>query len=191
MLIIHKKYGPIGLAVLADYSPFHRRAEYLIGLFDKEHRQAWYGIETTLLVMDLAFNRYNLHKLIAYTYAYNEAGRKNLLAGGFVDEGLRREHLYSETEKRFIDIRAFGMTVNDFWHNQTASRLSHRLVGYDITHMNEKLVITTHSKGYKFLGSAISVALSLSTPIYADNYDGTAANDDGTGNTINSLSWAI
>lgn len=197
MLIIHKKYGPIGLAVLADYSPFHRRAEYLIGLFDKEHRQAWYGIETTLLVMDLAFNRYNLHKLIAYTYAYNEAGQKNLLDGGFVNEGLHREHLYSEAEKRFIDIRAFGMTLNDFRHNQLVSHLSRRLVGYDITHMNEKPVKATcssepsYSKGYKFLGSAISVALSLSTPVYADNYDVTATNDDGTGNTTNSLSWAI
>ncbi|BAP54825.1 hypothetical protein THII_0528 [Thioploca ingrica] len=197
MLIIHKKYGPIGLAVLAEYSPFHRRAEYLIGLFDKEHRQAWYGIETTLLVIDLAFNRYNLHKLIAYTYAYNEAGQKNLLGGGFVDEGLRREHLYSEAEGRFIDIRAFGMTLNDFRRSQLTSRLSRRLVGYDITHANEQPVTTIYSnkyfysKGYKLLGSAISVVLSLSTPVYAANYDVTAASDDGTGGTTNSLSWAI
>ncbi len=133
MLIIHKKHGAIGLAVLANYSPVHRRAEYLIGLFDKQHRQASYGIETTLLVMDLAFNHYNLHKLDAYTYAYNQAGQKNLLGGGFVEEGLRREHLYSKAEGRFLDIRAFGLILNDFRSNQLLSRLSRRLVGYDIT----------------------------------------------------------
>jgi RimJ/RimL family protein N-acetyltransferase len=199
MLIIHKKHGPIGLAALAGYSPLHCRAEYLIGLFDEQHRQAWYGIEATLLVMDLAFNRYHLHKLDAYTYAHNDAGQKNLLGGGFVDEGLRREHLYSKAEGRFIDLRAFGMTLNDFRRSQLLGRLSRRLVAYDITQAGEKPVTAicsskpARSKGYKLLGSAISVALGLSTPVYAANFDVTAAatSDDGTGNTVNSLSWAI
>jgi RimJ/RimL family protein N-acetyltransferase len=197
MLIIHKKYGPIGLAVLAEYSPFHRRAEYLIGLFDELHRQAGYGIETTLLIMDLAFNRYNLHKLDAYTYAYNNAGQKNLLGGGFVDEGLRREHLYSKAEGRFIDLRAFGMTLNDFRSNQLLGRLSRRLVSYDVTQAGEKPVAAvysnkpTRSKGHKLLSSAISMVLSLGTPVYAANYDVTVPNDNGTGNIANSLSWAI
>ncbi|MCI5166809.1 MAG: hypothetical protein D3903_12130, partial [Candidatus Electrothrix sp. GM3_4] len=37
----------------------------------------------------------------------------------------------------------------------------------------------------------IATALGLSTASYAENYDVTVANDDGTGNTANTLSWAI
>lgn len=37
----------------------------------------------------------------------------------------------------------------------------------------------------------IATALGLSTASYAENYDVTVANDDGTGSTDNTLSWAI
>ncbi|MCI5190788.1 MAG: hypothetical protein D3905_13570, partial [Candidatus Electrothrix sp. AS4_5] len=37
----------------------------------------------------------------------------------------------------------------------------------------------------------IATALGMSTVSHAENYDVTVANDDGTGNTANTLSWAI
>ena len=68
-MIEHKKHGPIGVALLSDYTPVHKRAEYLIGLFDENRRSLGYGAEATLLILDLAFNYYKLHRI--YTYVYD------------------------------------------------------------------------------------------------------------------------
>jgi len=199
MLVIHKRYGPIGIAALAEYSPLHHRAECLVGLFDEQHRQAGYGIETILLVMDLAFNRYNLHKLDAYAYAYNEAAKNTVLRLGFKNEGVRREHVYSKAEQCFIDLYACGMTLSDFRTNQVLKRYSRRLVGYDITQTCEKPTTkmcsikpaNSEERNPNFLALAISATLSLSIPVYAANYEVTATTDNGIGDTANTLSWAI
>ena len=62
------KGQPIGVAVLADYSPLHRRAEFLIGIFSESKRHAAHAIEASLLILDLAFNHYQLNKLYAFAY---------------------------------------------------------------------------------------------------------------------------
>ena len=65
-----------------DYSPLHQRAEYLVGLFEEQHRHAGYGIEATLLVLDLAFNTYRLNKVYSYVYDYNEFSHQNMMNFG-------------------------------------------------------------------------------------------------------------
>ncbi|MDM8562406.1 GNAT family N-acetyltransferase, partial [Candidatus Marithioploca araucensis] len=82
-MIEHKKHGPIGVALLGDYTPVHQRAEYLIGLFDESRRSIGYGTETTLLVLELAFNFYKLHKIYTYVYDYNEWSEKSTIKFGF------------------------------------------------------------------------------------------------------------
>ena len=134
VLIVHKRHGAIGLAALADYAPLHRRAEYLIGLFDPTHRGIGLGIETTLMMLDLAFNTYKLHKVYLSTYGYNPFVPQQGLEGlGFLLEGQRKEHVFDQLEGRFVDLCDYGLTVDQFRHRQRLARLSKRLIGRDIT----------------------------------------------------------
>jgi len=132
-MIEHKKYGAIGVAVLGDYSPVHKRAEYLIGLFEEKHRSRGYGTEASLLVLDLAFNIYHLHKIYTYVYDYNELSQKNTLKFGFKQEGILEEHHYWLQEKRFVNLYINGMTEARFRNNEKIRRYSLRLLGRDVT----------------------------------------------------------
>jgi len=133
LLIVHKRHGAIGLVALADYAPLHRRAEYLIGLFDPQHRGIGIGLEATMMLVDLAFNTYKLHKIYACTYGYNQSAQQGLASGGFVLEGQRKEHVFDQIEGSFVDLWDYGLTVDQFRQNQRLVPLSKRLIGQDIT----------------------------------------------------------
>ncbi|MEM9119399.1 MAG: GNAT family protein [Cyanobacteria bacterium P01_F01_bin.56] len=133
VILIHKSRGEIGLGVLADYSSLHRRAELLVGIFDTSLRAASYGVEASLLLGDLAFNRYNLHRLYAYSYAYNSYSQKALEAGGFEYEGILKGHVFDQASQSFVDLKVFGLNEIQFRNNPRLIRLSQRLVGRDIT----------------------------------------------------------
>ncbi|MCK5720433.1 MAG: GNAT family N-acetyltransferase [Thiomargarita sp.] len=139
-IIEHKRYGAVGIAALGDYSPIHQRAEYLIGLFDKQHRHLGYGIEATLLVLDLAFNTYRLNKLYSYVYAYNQFSQKNMIHLGFENEGILKQHHYSIKTDKFIDLYVNAMTVGQFRCCQQIQRISPRLLGWDITQVAQQVV---------------------------------------------------
>jgi RimJ/RimL family protein N-acetyltransferase len=133
LLILHKQHGAIGVVSLADHSALHRRAEFLIGIFDRNYRHASYGLEAGLLIGDLAFNSYNLNRLYAYSYAYNDYAQQSLMASGFEREGIMKEHIYDRESQQFVDMHVYGMTLEHFRVNQRLARLSLRLVGRDIT----------------------------------------------------------
>lgn len=122
---------PIGLAALADYKPSHRRAELLMGILLPKYRGTKLSLETILLIMDFAFNQIQLHKLIAYTYGYNAFAQRSLINVGFIQEGLLRQHIYSQ--KGFLDLYLNGLLASDFRTNQRLSRFSKRLLGWDVT----------------------------------------------------------
>jgi RimJ/RimL family protein N-acetyltransferase len=155
-MIIHKKYGEIGVAALGDYSVLHRRAEYLVGLFEENRRYAGYGIETTMLTLDLAFNVYKLHKIYSYVYEYNDFSQKNMMSFGFKHEGTLEKHHFLLREQRFVDLHLNGMTEERFRQNERVARLSQRLVGRDITKFYEDIAVSESDKlpqetGRKFL----------------------------------------
>lgn len=133
LLIIHRRHGPIGLCALANYAPLHRRAEYLVGLFDSSRRRVGYGLEAGLMLADLAFNAYSMNKLYAATYAYNQPAQKVLESGGFQFEGCYREHVFDQASQQFVDLHNYGLTVSDFRQHQRLGSLSQRLLGRDIT----------------------------------------------------------
>ena len=141
-MLEHKKYGAIGVAALGDYSPIHQRAEYLVGLFDKKHRYVGYGIEATLLVLDLAFNTYRLNKIYSYVYEYNKFSHKNMINLGFQHEGTLKEHHYSAQKDRFVNLYVNGMTVRQFRECEKIQRMSLRLIGHDITQPTQVFEIT-------------------------------------------------
>ncbi len=133
MLMIHNRYGAIGLTFLADFTQIHRRAEFAIGLFDPKHRHASYALEGGLLVGDLAFNCYNIQRLYTFVYGYNHHSQKTTIAAGFRLEGISRKHVFSKPAGEFVDLHNFGMILDDFRQNPRLARLSKRFVGRDIT----------------------------------------------------------
>lgn len=145
-LILHKQHGAIGVTALGDYSPIHQRAEFLIGLFDKQHRSVGYGTEATLLVLDLAFNVYHLNKIYAYVYEYNQFAQQNMVKFGFQHEGTLVKHHYWLAEKKFIDLYINGITVTGFRHHDKIRRYSLRLLGRDITQSYEIITLSSNEK---------------------------------------------
>ncbi len=138
-LIIHKQHGAIGIAILTEYAAIHKRAQFMIGLFETEHRSIGYGTEATLLVLDLAFNAYGLHKIFSYVYAYNEFSHKNMLKFGFEHEGILKDHHFLIEEEKFINLYVNAMTETRFRNYEKISRYSRRLIGRDVTQKPIKL----------------------------------------------------
>lgn len=132
---------PIGVAVLADYAPLHRRAEFLIGIFSPSKRHASHSVEASLLILELAFNHYDLNKLYTFVYEYNEYSQIATEKLGFIREGLLREHHFSIPEQGFISLYQNGLTEQDFRNSKKLSALSRRLLGRDITRPVETISI--------------------------------------------------
>lgn len=132
-LLIHKIYGAIGIIAAAEYTPLHRKAELLVGIFDREHRSVSHGIEACVLMTDLIFNAYHLHRFYAYSYGYNQVAHSCLVSGGFALEGIMKEHLYDPVSQEYVDMHIFGMVEAQMRANPRIARLSKRLVGRDIT----------------------------------------------------------
>lgn len=132
LMIIHQEHGAIGMVALSDYAALHRRAEFLIGLFDEDYRHASYGLEASLMTLDLAFNAYALNRVYAYTYAYNQPAQKGLTSLGFLLEGILVEHVFDRSTDQFVNLHCYGMTVQQFRQAQRLSPLSQRLLRRDI-----------------------------------------------------------
>jgi len=132
-LMIHKTHGAIGIIAAADYTPLHRKAEFLIGIFDQKYRSASYCAEAWLLMTDLIFNAYHLHRFYAYSYGYNHPAHAALTAGGFQLEGVMKEHLYDPVSQQYVDLHIYGMNEAQMRQNPRIASLSKRLVGRDIT----------------------------------------------------------
>jgi len=145
-MIEHKEHGPIGIALLGDYTALHQRAEYLIGLFDESRRSIGYGTEATLLVLELAFNFYKLHKIYTYVYDYNEDSEKSTQKIGFKQEGLLEEHHYLLGEKRFVSLYINGMTEARFRNCEPIRRYSLRLLGRDVTQVPQVIKVSEESQ---------------------------------------------
>lgn len=122
----------IGLASLVDIQIAHRRAELLFGIPDQAERQRASSI-ATMLVMDLMFNQIGLHKLTTFVLANNPHSQRSNIAIGFIQEGLRRQHLCDPQTRQWLDCYENGMVVDDFRGNPFIARISKRLLGRDIT----------------------------------------------------------
>ena len=134
-IIIRKStQKPVGIANLVDIQYQHRRGEFQIGLPDPADHARGIGLEATLLVLEYAFNRVKLNKLVTVIYGHNVSSQKNTLALGFSQESYLREQLIDKESGKSIDLFGNGMTMRDFRQNKRLSRLSKRLLGRDIVH---------------------------------------------------------
>lgn len=131
--IEHLCLGPIGVAILHDYTPVHRRCEQVLVIPAAQHRGRGYGTEAELLLLDLAFNSYRLTKVYGYSFDYNPAGHNIAIRGGFTDEGEMRQHCYIARQKRYANVHVHGLLESEFRANTTLALLSCKLLGRDIT----------------------------------------------------------
>lgn len=155
LAIVHRQRGPIGICSLAEYSAFHRRAEYSIGLFDAEYRSVGHGLEASLLMLDLGFNRYRLHKLYAVTYSYNTNAQSGLTSLGFRLEGIRREHFFDPLSQSFVDLHDYGLMVHEFRANTRLIPLARRLLGRDIGQAPESMAPNPLSQHFTQSGTIL------------------------------------
>lgn len=83
-----------------------------------EHRGAGYATEATALVCDHAFRTLGLHRVAAWTIAYNEASRTLLRRLGFVHEGTFREEVFRTGE--YHDTEHYGLLASE-WEGSDAA----------------------------------------------------------------------
>jgi len=123
----------LGLAALADYQAGHNRAEFLVGFLDPKDARAGLGLEASLLVLEFAFQKVKLHKLITLVYQFNKSAQGNTLHLGFSQEAVFREHYFDPYQKRFIDLYQNALLAREFFASKSLARWSKRLLGRDIT----------------------------------------------------------
>ena len=100
---------PMGLAAIVDIDWRNRRGEMLIGFPGKVPQTA--GLATSLAVMNFAFERLRLIKLVSLVYEDNLAAQANTLHLGFSSEGLLRDHIQTPDGR-------VGLFVNGLLHDE-------------------------------------------------------------------------
>ena len=125
--VVEKDKKPIGLAELVDLNLNNARAEILVGFPEKQP----FGIslEATLLIMEFAFSKIGLYKLISYVYGDNSGSQRNTLHLGFQQEGLLRSHVIDPASKERLDLYNNGCLSTEFFQNKNLMRLANRLLG--------------------------------------------------------------
>ncbi|HEY1051649.1 MAG TPA: GNAT family N-acetyltransferase [Prosthecobacter sp.] len=122
----------IGIAGLGDIWSEHRRADFHLGIIGAQRHPAA-ALEASLLVLDFAFNKLQLNKLVSIVYHDNPHSQRSTEALGFHREGLIRQHLYHAETGAYFDVYQNGMLQEDFRNNARLARLSERLIGRDVT----------------------------------------------------------
>ncbi len=123
----------LGLAALADINQQHNRAEFLIGFLSPESIDLGVALEASLLVLEFAFHRMKLHKIISIVYDFNQDAQSNTLHLGFSQEAYFHEHYFNPYTQEYIDLYQNGLLSRDFFSSPSLKKLSKRLLGRDIT----------------------------------------------------------
>ena len=113
---------PVGLAALVDIDWPNQRGELLVGI-DGEPPPMLAALATAAII-ELAFERLNLAKLVSYVYADNPGAQANTLHLGFVQEGLLRSHIAHEPAR--LDLFINGLTRPDYENSLLLQKLKRR-----------------------------------------------------------------
>lgn len=115
----------VGLAAMVDIDWPNQRGELLIGATGAQ--SPLLAALATAAVIEFAFERLNLAKLISYVYGDNPAAQANTLHLGFVQEGLLRSHITCAGGR--MDLFINGMTQEGFINNPLLRKLNRRWPG--------------------------------------------------------------
>lgn len=124
-----KDWQPIGLADLTEINLNHARAELIFGLLDPASRGQAYAITSMVLLLEHAFNRMRLHKLTSVVYGDNTLAQRNTRTLGFIQEGIRREHLRDPQTGAWLDTFENGLLATSYRSDPRIQFHARRLLG--------------------------------------------------------------
>jgi RimJ/RimL family protein N-acetyltransferase len=102
----------IGIGGLSSIEWPWQRAELTMCIGEKDHQGKGYGKEVTMLVLEHAFTKLNLHSIMLRVISYNERGIKCYEACGFKQAGTRREsRIDGDT---FYDVLSMDILADEF-----------------------------------------------------------------------------
>jgi [ribosomal protein S5]-alanine N-acetyltransferase len=84
----------IGGCTLRSFQHTARSAEIAIAIGEADYRGKGYGTEIIRLMVQIAFDDFNLNRVWLYAYESNAAAVRTYEKAGFVKEGLMREYAY-------------------------------------------------------------------------------------------------
>lgn len=84
----------IGITNFRSIDWLNRSAEYTILIGDKSYWNQGIGKEVTKMMINLAFNEYNLHRIMLRVYSHNDRAIHVYKKTGFEEEGRLRHTLY-------------------------------------------------------------------------------------------------
>lgn len=112
-IIAHKDTQEyIGQLDLIKIDWINRKGLIGIVIGNKESLGKGYGTEALRLVLDLAFNKLNLHKMELEVRAFNERAIKCYKKCGFIEEGRIREDFYADGE--YTDTIYMGVLKEEY-----------------------------------------------------------------------------
>ena len=101
----------VGRVDLFGIDPFVRQAEVGIALA-ADARGKGYGSEALRLLVEFAFVRRNMRRIVLMTLATNSAALRSYAKVGFVEEGRRREAAWVRGE--YVDMVDMGLLRSEF-----------------------------------------------------------------------------
>ena len=102
----------IGNTNLFDVMPEDRRCELGIMIGDKSYWSKGYGTDALRTLVGFAFDEMNLNRVQLFVFDFNERAQAAYRKAGFVEEGRRRQALY--TEGAYHDIVVMAI-LRDEW----------------------------------------------------------------------------
>ena len=108
--IVEERGHPVGFVGLYGIDPVRRHAEVGI-LLDPKARERGIGGEATRLLLDEAFNVFNLHRLFLHVLADHQIARNMYKRSGFQEEGRLRQHNFKAG--RYVDVIVMGVLAGE------------------------------------------------------------------------------
>jgi RimJ/RimL family protein N-acetyltransferase len=112
MVLRKRDLAPIGIGCLRQIDRSNRHAEVLLGIGEKDMRLAGYGLDTLIVLLDIAYYELDLEKTFIIVCENQPQGIKLGLNFGFVMEGRLRRHRF--TEGQFLDVLALGLLREEY-----------------------------------------------------------------------------
>jgi RimJ/RimL family protein N-acetyltransferase len=117
-IVAEKRTGkPVGWAMIRWWRPFSTTADLGLVIAEKHLRGKGLGTEATRLLVNVAFNQYNMHKTGLFTRADNKAAVRAVTKCGFRVEGRHPDEIYFNG--KYWDGLTFGLIRKEHHEKKT------------------------------------------------------------------------
>lgn len=102
MICIGEEQRPVGSVYLRDIDRTHKKAEYGIFIGEKDAWGQGYGTWAAKKMIDYAFEKEGLHKLMLRVLAENQGAIRSYEKAGFVREAYLRDEVFLEGQYKDV-----------------------------------------------------------------------------------------